>query len=138
LILFCCGGVFGWLVAELAASFIKKKIIFFFNYGIVGYRFDAQLPPPPTNLIPLQQLTRLQLRKKTQLNEWFSNTLKGEWSRNEVGQPSTQPITNCPLIQIKDLIEGPAVHSTSFHSIQPKKRKINLSFHCFLFVSLVE
>jgi len=46
------GGVFGWLVAELAASSIKKKIIFFFNYGIVGYRFDAQLSPPPTNLIP--------------------------------------------------------------------------------------
>ena len=44
---------------------------------------------------------------------WAKNIIKNkvkskeEWGRKKRRGPSWKPITNCPLIQIKDLIEGP-------------------------------
>ena len=69
---------------------------------------------------------------------FFSKTwLKGEWSRNEVGQPSTQPITNCPLIQLMKSIDwraGCSFHFIPLHSTKEKRKDICLSF-LYLFIA---
>ena len=60
----------------------------------------------------------------------------GEWSWNEVGQPSSSPITHCPLIERMKFFHwraGCSFHFIPLHSTKEKKNKFIFSLLSFRF-----
>ena len=68
---------------------------------------------------------------------WFiKEKLMDEWSWNEVGQPSSSPITHCPLIERMKFFHwraGCSFHFIPLHSTKEKKNKFIFSLLSFRF-----
>ena len=125
-----------------AFNWIKKDKFFFFF--IVGYERPTAPLPQKTNQFHKLHLFHCfsslaiqhQLKRRRVNQSIIKESKDGWWSWNEVGQPSSSPITHCPLIERMKFFHwraGCSFHFIPLHSTKEKKNKFIFSLLSFRF-----